>query len=243
MPQPINNLQRKELQKLGEKFKAIREKKKLTLEQVANKVGKDRQSIHRLEKGDFNPSTFHKEWEKQKRKEDKRSKNSNNDRSIVTWGGVSAANDVGIDGSTDYISATGDYGDLYVENKKGSLFAQKLDSGSDTEEEYSGSSEDIDVSYVTGHNTNKGSVMDKFKDYEQSRKLEDDLYEKRGFNDEHAWKSVMDNPMNISSQMDTIVGKDVKQIDGFKKKKHIDKDYAEAYKQLIYNDNDKKSKK
>ena len=56
MPQPINNLQRKELQKLGEKFKAIREKKKLTLEQVANKVGKDRQSIHRLEKGDFNPS-------------------------------------------------------------------------------------------------------------------------------------------------------------------------------------------
>ncbi|MFM2047922.1 MAG: hypothetical protein RI955_468, partial [Bacteroidota bacterium] len=28
----------------------------LTLEQVAFKVGKDRQSIHKLEKGSFNPS-------------------------------------------------------------------------------------------------------------------------------------------------------------------------------------------
>jgi curved DNA-binding protein CbpA len=192
---------------------------------------------------DFNPSTFHKEWEKQKRKDEKRLKNSNNDRSIVTWEGVSAANDIGIDGSTDYISATGDYGDLYIDNKKGSLFAQKLDSGSDSEGEYSESSDDIDVSYVTGHNSNKGSVMDKFKEYEQSRKLEDDSYENRGFNDETTWKSVMDNPMNISSQMNTMIGKDIKQLDGFKKKKHIDKDYAEAYKQLIYNDSDKKSKK
>lgn len=56
MPPPINLLQKKELIKLGKKVKSIREKKGLTLEFVANRVGKDRQSIHRLEKGDFNPS-------------------------------------------------------------------------------------------------------------------------------------------------------------------------------------------
>ena len=56
MPQPLTKPQEKELKKLGEKVRSIREGKGLTLETVAQKVGKDRQSIHRLEKGDFNPS-------------------------------------------------------------------------------------------------------------------------------------------------------------------------------------------
>ena len=56
MPQPLTKPQEKELKKLGEKVRSIREGNGLTLEQVAQKVGKDRQSIHRLEKGDFNPS-------------------------------------------------------------------------------------------------------------------------------------------------------------------------------------------
>ncbi len=41
---------------MGEKIKSIRKAKGLSLEQVANKIGKDRQSIHKLEKGDFNPT-------------------------------------------------------------------------------------------------------------------------------------------------------------------------------------------
>ena len=56
MPQPLTKPQEKELKKLGEKVRSIREGKGLTLETVAQKVGKDRQSIHRLEKVDFNPS-------------------------------------------------------------------------------------------------------------------------------------------------------------------------------------------
>ena len=59
MPQPISKEQRKYLVKLGEKIKSIRQAKGMTLEEVANKVGKDRQSIHRLEKGDFNPSIIY----------------------------------------------------------------------------------------------------------------------------------------------------------------------------------------
>ena len=56
MPQPLTKTQEKELKKLGEKVRSIRDAKGLTLEQVAQEIGKDRQSIHRLEKGDFNPS-------------------------------------------------------------------------------------------------------------------------------------------------------------------------------------------
>lgn len=56
MPAPISEAQKKELIKLGERIKTIRESKGLTLEEVANAVGKDRQSIHRLEKATFNPS-------------------------------------------------------------------------------------------------------------------------------------------------------------------------------------------
>lgn len=56
MPLPISKSDRKELMKLGERFKAIREEKGMSLQDVAHAIGKDRQSIHRLEKGLVNPS-------------------------------------------------------------------------------------------------------------------------------------------------------------------------------------------
>ncbi|MBK6821040.1 MAG: helix-turn-helix transcriptional regulator [Bacteroidetes bacterium] len=56
MSQPIDDKQKQQLIKLGERVKSIRQNKQLTLEQVSFKIGKDRQSIHKLEKGVFNPS-------------------------------------------------------------------------------------------------------------------------------------------------------------------------------------------
>ena len=56
MPRPVSQSQTQDLIKLGARVKAIREEKGLTLQQVADAIEKDRQSIHRLEKGDFNPS-------------------------------------------------------------------------------------------------------------------------------------------------------------------------------------------
>lgn len=56
MPQPLSKADKKELKKLGERFKAIREEKGLTQTDVAFAIGKDKQSIYRLEKGSFNPS-------------------------------------------------------------------------------------------------------------------------------------------------------------------------------------------
>lgn len=56
MPWPLNAADKKELIKLGKRVKEIRSQKGLSLEEVAQRIGKDRQSIHKLEHGDFNPS-------------------------------------------------------------------------------------------------------------------------------------------------------------------------------------------
>lgn len=56
MPQPISKSQKEELIRLGERIRSIRHEKGLSLQDVADKIEKDRQSIQRLEKGGFNPS-------------------------------------------------------------------------------------------------------------------------------------------------------------------------------------------
>lgn len=56
MSQPLTEDQKELLKRLGERVNSIRKEKGLTLEQVSFVVGKDRQSIHKLEKGNFNPS-------------------------------------------------------------------------------------------------------------------------------------------------------------------------------------------
>lgn len=53
---PISKQQEKLLKKLGERVKAIRQEKGLTLQELAHSVDKDRQSISRLEMGKVNPS-------------------------------------------------------------------------------------------------------------------------------------------------------------------------------------------
>ncbi|MBS1520701.1 MAG: helix-turn-helix transcriptional regulator [Bacteroidetes bacterium] len=46
------------LKQLGEKIREIRKDKGLTQTDLAHKVGKDQQVIHRLEIGDFNPTIY-----------------------------------------------------------------------------------------------------------------------------------------------------------------------------------------
>jgi putative transcriptional regulator len=53
---PISKSQHAKLIQLGAKVKSIRNNKKLTLKELAYSIGKDPQSIHRLETGDVNPS-------------------------------------------------------------------------------------------------------------------------------------------------------------------------------------------
>ncbi|WP_276133514.1 helix-turn-helix domain-containing protein [Polluticoccus soli] len=53
---PISKAQREYLVRLGERVKSLRLAKNFTLEQLAHAVDKDKQSVHRLEKGNINPS-------------------------------------------------------------------------------------------------------------------------------------------------------------------------------------------
>ena len=56
MPYPLSKKDKERLKKLGAKVKSIREGKGMSLADLGNAVDKDRQSIHSLEKGNFNPS-------------------------------------------------------------------------------------------------------------------------------------------------------------------------------------------
>jgi transcriptional regulator with XRE-family HTH domain len=52
----INKAQRIKLKSLGEHVKSLRKEKGLTLKELSHSIGKDPQSIHRLEMGQVNPS-------------------------------------------------------------------------------------------------------------------------------------------------------------------------------------------
>ncbi len=53
---PINKFQKSQLNKLGKRVKTLRIEKGLTLKELAYSIGKDHQSIYRLESGGVNPS-------------------------------------------------------------------------------------------------------------------------------------------------------------------------------------------
>ena len=46
------------LKQLGERIRKIRKDKGVTQLQLAHRIGKDQQVIHRLEIGDFNPTSY-----------------------------------------------------------------------------------------------------------------------------------------------------------------------------------------
>ncbi len=53
---PIGKIQKEKLKVLGRRVKSSRNEKGLTLKELSHSIGKDPQSIHRLEVGEVNPS-------------------------------------------------------------------------------------------------------------------------------------------------------------------------------------------
>jgi len=184
----------------------------------------------------FNPIEFNKAWEKKKRQNEKRKGNGNSDTSMTLWDGLSASNDFGIGGTTDYVGIDNDYGDLYTKtNYNTSQYSSILDNISENGDDASVASDDIDVSYVTGHNKDNSDVSKRFDEYMKSRERDDEYYNAREFGDNNSWKSVFDNPMNISSSMGTTVGKDIGKLDmrNNKRGNTLNKSTIDAYKQLM----------
>lgn len=184
----------------------------------------------------FNQLEFNKAWEKKKRHDEKRKGKNNTDSSLTLWDGITASNDFGIGGSNDYVGLNDDFENLYSKtNYNTSQYSSLLDDISENgDDNMSVNSDDIDVSYVNNHNKDNSDVNKRFEEYMKSRERDDDYYNAREFGDTNSWKSVYDNPLNISASMGTMVGKEVKTLDSRNRKNNtINKSTIDAYKQLM----------
>lgn len=188
----------------------------------------------------FSQGEFNKNWAKYVKKEKKRKGELGGDDSLMVWEGISASNDYGTAGGTDYVGID-NYEDLYMDknHNSSSKFASRLDSDSEMGSDLGSdvSEDDLEFDIHDAHDKNKDLTMNKYDEMLQRREQENDDYDRRELHDKKAWKSVYDNPMNISAGMGDILGrKDFKQIEGPRKTKTIGKEYADVYKQLIHED-------
>lgn len=212
--------------------------------------GRDQDKIefipkNRFENIAFNQEDFNKMFLKNKLKEEKKRGKIGEDKSLVVWEGISAMNDVGMDGATDFVSIEHDYENLYTDKNfaGSSLFASKLDSDIDDESINSESSfdmgNDIDLDELDGYKFNKEDINSRFEEMMNRRNMENQEYDNRQMHDKNSWKSVLDNPFTISASMGTVLGgKDFSKLEGPKHSKTINKEYADVYKSLVYDTND-----
>jgi hypothetical protein len=193
----------------------------------------------------FDIKEFNKHWELKQKIKDKKKNKTTDDRSIIQWEGVSAANDFGANGGNFASLDGGDdaYEGIYNKtNENDYIFAKTLDSDEESISSLGSDMSDIDISYVDGFDKNKDSTMKSYQDKLKEREKDEVLFDKRTVTDV-SWKDVTQNPFNISHQMGEIVGEEI----GNKKMTQKDKKVTlDAYKSLMYerdNDFEKNTKK
>jgi curved DNA-binding protein CbpA len=185
--------------------------------------------------GNINNKDFNKNFEIYKKKKEKKTKKSNDDRTITKWENIAAANDYG-DGGGNYMGIgdnDNDYENMYKEDKnKEYLFSSKL--GSDDEESLSSLDDEIlkeiDVSYTKNYNKDREKTMQNYEEKLKQREIDESIFDSRTI-ENGSWKGVMDNPFNISYQTGKIIGDDI----DIKDDKKITKEMKDAYKALMYN--------
>lgn len=186
----------------------------------------------------FNQVEFNKRFEADKKKREKQRKSKSDDRSIVKWEGVAAAYDHGASGG-QYMSLDDDgkgYEDLYATgDDMDYAYARKLDS--DDEESLSSLDdallEDVDVSYVKGHDKDKHQVAKSYDELLKTRERDAAIFEGRKY--DNTWGDVKANPFNPSHQMGEIIGTDMLDVKALDTDRKMKKEKIEAYKALIYN--------
>jgi len=181
----------------------------------------------------FSQEEFNKQFEQQQKKKDKNKKN--NDRTLTKWDGISASNDFGL-GGDNYVSLETDnsYEKLYDDTKETSMFATRMSSDDEKSVSTIDDDDEIDISYVNNHNSNKQHTVSSYDKLLKERELETQMLENRTLNDK-SWKNMMENPFNPSSQLGFVVGKShVKDVK--KEKRQLEKELIEAYKELIFDD-------
>lgn len=205
---------------------------------------------NRFDTREFSNADFNKMFLRQKQKEAMKKGKHGTDTSVIVWEGISAANDTGIDGATNYISVDHNYEDLYTDNNfnGSSMYASKLDDfeseesiGSDSDFDMG---EDVNLDELDGYKYNKENVNSKYEEMLNRRNMENQAYDNRKVHDKESWKSIMENPFTISASLGNVVGdKDFNKIEGPKRVKAISQEYADVYKSLVYENNESTTKK
>lgn len=184
----------------------------------------------------FDTTDFNKMFEKQKKKEEKRKKMREESGAVVKYNDdrFTAFND---DGVGNFISINDNYGEIFGDdNVNGTnVFsrAEKEDSESMSSVS-SNMSDDIDVSYVKGHNQNKLTKAD-FDNYQKTREQESTLFQNLKYSD---YKDVTHDQFGISKDFGYMIGKDVTNTTR-KKPKDLNSDLMNAYNRLLKHDKTK----
>jgi len=196
-----------------------------------------------FENRSFNPSEFHKNFEKNKKKEERRQKIKQESGQLTKFNeGFTAFND---DGTAAFIGVDDDYGNIFGDDKiKGNNIYSGLNNNDDDNLSIGSiSSDDIDVSYITGHRDNRDTddANKKFKEFMKQRDEENSKYNTMKYNE---FKDASEDQFGISKQFGTMIGDNftdaqkIKQITNAKRKKEISYGIMDAYNRLIGHDNE-----
>jgi hypothetical protein len=196
-----------------------------------------------FENRSFNPSEFHKNFEKNKKKEERRQKLKQESGQLTKFNdGFTAFND---DGTAAFIGVDDDYGNIFGDDKiKGNNIYSGINNNDDDNLSIGSiSSEDIDVSYITGHRENRDTddANKKFKEFMKQRDEENSKYNTMKYNE---FKDASEDQFGISKQFGTMIGDNftdaqkIKQITNAKRKKEISNGIMDAYNKLIGHDDE-----
>ena len=210
----------------------------------------------------FNISDFNKKWDINHLKEKK--KVSNVDKTLIKWDGISASNDSGLNGSASYASLENGYEDLYANNNiyNSTNFASVISSSSSSNSNSNSNSNlnsnsdtsddncieddviDINMDNIKLPKNDTNNLMKRMNEFKETRNSDLQIQTGTKLSDNSYWKNINANPMNISSQMENIVGND-KLLNSVKLQKNkyntkinsrISKDKLIAYQSLIKSD-------
>lgn len=183
----------------------------------------------------FSNEEFQKQFEKEKRKRDKLGKLKKTG-DLVLYDDLSAFNDSGMGGAS-FVS-TDNYDSMFANEPvvSGNNFAgidENYSEGSNSD--ISVSSGEIDTSYVTGHNKDKGNTNKRFEEFMNARKRDNELFDNMK---QSEFKDVTHDKFGISKNFGSLVGNNFTEsnIASSKKKKEISGDMVNAYKHLISHD-------
>jgi len=177
----------------------------------------------------FDTNEFNRQWEMRNRK--KKNKEKNPEKSIISWEGISAYNDHGTSGENYVSIQDGDdeFNNLYKTSDGNDYLYSKL-SSSDDECSISSISSDDDNRKTYKYSNDYENC--KSKDNNLEKKYQKMIGERESFNNtKFSGNNLMDNPFNISSQLDMIVGDSIKEE---KKNKKTKTNLVDAYKELMY---------